>query len=336
MIDFLDISRAIMLKENRQSFLQSAKLRFFLLAIILVFSMKKVNAQQDFINGFYMFNPLAFNPAIVGVNDQVSISAVAREQWTGLNGAPSTQYVNAHLPINVWAGKNRFSKYPAGLSLGLSVVNDKIGATSYTKLSIPVGVKIRLTQSGIRLSLGLSFEGASLSANYDDLRGYDPNEVGNSPSPGRFIDFSTGLYAYHDTWYAGVSVTNIRQQQLPDYSFFFDRHYYATAGYAHVLSSKYVLRLTTLAVVVPNTPFSMTATPAVIIDDLIETGVSYRYHDMCGAFFTIKPTDNLRIGYWYEYAIGNKTSEVGATHEIVLTYEFDAHKKKVVSPRYFW
>lgn len=336
MMNFLYISNTVMIRGNLCSSLRAAKWRFIVLTILSVFSVNNANAQQDFINGFYMFNPLAFNPAIVGVNDLVSISAVAREQWTGINGAPSTQYVNAHLPVSVWAGTKSISKYPAGLSLGFSVVNDKIGATSYTKLSIPVGAKIRLTESGIRLSLGLSLEGASLSANYDELRGYDPNELGNSPSPGRFIDFSTGLYAYHDTWYAGMSVTNIRQQELPDYSFFFDRHYYFTAGYAHVLNSRIVLRMTTLAVVVPSTPFSMTATPAVIIDDFIETGFSYRYHDMCGAFFTIKPLDNLRIGYWYEYAIGNKTSEVGATHEIVLTYEFDAIKKKVVSPRYFW
>lgn len=297
----------------------------------------KAKAQQDFINGFYMFNPLEFNPAVAGVNDQMIMSGIARTQWTGLNGAPNTQYFNFHMPVFSWFDRyDRLGSidYPTGLSAGLMLLNDNIGATNYSRFSIPIATRIRLTRSGIRLSLGLRVDGSRFSQNIDDLRG-DPESYLQDPN--YFVDFSTGLYAYHERWYAGVSMTNMRGVDMTDeYGYEFVHHYFAMAGYAHPVNDDLVLRVTTLATVVVGTPFSMTITPAVIIKNNIETGLSYRYDDMFGAFFTFNVFKNLKVGYWYEYPMGVKVNQVGATHEIVLQLEFDRFKKQVVSPRYFW
>lgn len=295
---------------------------------MLFLSLDKVQAQQDFINGFYMFNPVAFNPAIVGANDKTEISAVWREQWTGLNGAPSTQYVNFHTPLNTW--KNKFDrlsreKYNTGLSTGISILNDKIGATNFTKVSIPVGARIRLTESGIRMSLGLRFDVARFSANYLDLRYIDNEDIVSGSNPPSYnVNLATGLYVFHTHWYAGISMTNIRQNELENYAYSFKRHYYTSLGYAYPLTKEFTLRLTTLSTSVQGTPFSMTYTPAVIYDDLLQGGFSYRYGDMFGVFFSGKPIENLVIGYWYEYAIGTKRSSVGATHEIVMKLSLES------------
>lgn len=312
-------------------------LGFFVLLFFLV-SSPESKAQQDFINGFYMFNPLAFNPAITGVNDQLVVSGIVREQWTGINGAPNTQYVNVHLPVYSWF--DRYDRpgsidYPTGLSSGLLLLNDKIGATSYMRLSVPLSARVRLTRSGIRLSLGVRIDGSRFSSNIEDLRVIEDEPLYLS-KPRYFMDFSTGIYAYHTQWYVGVSMTNMRGIDMRDYGYKFIPHYFASAGFAQPINEDLVLRLTTLATTVVSAPFSLTVTPSVIIKNNIETGITYRYDDMIGAFFAFDPIPNAKIGYWYEYPTGVKSNQIGATHEVVLQFTFERFKNRIISPRYFW
>ena len=310
----------------------------FVLLLILV-SSQEVKGQQDFINGFYMLNPLAFNPAIAGVNDEIVASAIVREQWTGLSGAPSTQYVNFHMPVFSWF--DRYDRpgnidYPTGLSTGLMLLNDKIGPTQFMRASVPMATRVRLTRSGIRLSLGLRIDASRFSANYIGLR-EDQLGTDQTTGPAHYsVNFSTGLYAYHTKWYVGLSMGNMRTVDVSSFQFKFVPHYYASAGYAHPINKDLVLRVTSLATMVVGTPPSVTITPAVIINEKIETGLSYRYDDMIGAFFSFNPTRKLTLGYWYEYPTGVKTGRVGATHELAIQLTLERFKKRVVSPRYFW
>lgn len=323
-------------KENVTSIGSKSLLCVLFMAFSLL-SSHDVKAQQDFMNGFYMYNPLAFNPAIAGVNDEIVVSGILREQWTGLNGAPSTQYVNFHMPIFSWF--DRYDRpanmeFPTGVSTGLMILDDQIGATQLLRFSVPVAARIRLTQSGIRLSLGIRIDGSRFSSSIEDLRQNEEDIYLTEPRS--FLDFSTGLYAYHTNWYVGVSVTNIRGIEMSDYGYTFVPHYFASAGYAYPINKDLVVRLTTLGTIVAGSPFSFTATPSVIIKNNIETGISYSAKDMVGAFFSFKPIASLRIGYLYEYSTGLKMNNVGSTHEVVLQYKIDRYRKRVVSPRYFW
>lgn len=307
-----------------------------IVVLFLSFS-QEIKAQQDFINGFYMFNPLAFNPAITGVDDQIVVSGIARKQWTGINGAPNTQYLNAHLPIISWF--DRFDRpgridYPTGLSGGLLLLNDKIGATRYSRFSIPVATRIRLSRSGIRLSLGLRADGSQFTSDIDGLRQYGGDM--NTLSSRYFFDFAAGIYCYHKQWYGGISMTNIRGINMEEYGYDVVPHYFATGGYAYPLNKDLVLRMTTLLTLVESAPLSITVTPAVIINSNIETGLTYRYDDMVGAFIAYTPFHQFKIGYWYEYPVGVKMNQIGSTHEIVFQMSFERFKKRVVSPRYFW
>lgn len=321
----------------------TCSLRWFYISIFVISLMfsQKIYAQQDFINGYYMFNPLAFNPAIVGVNDQFVASGIAREQWTGLNGAPSTQYLNIHAPI--YTLFDRFDRvanrdYPTGLSAGLSLVHDKIGASRFTRFSMPLGYRVRLNEAGVRLSVGIRTDVSTLAFDLLDLRNNDTGDnLVKASDPKTYIDFSVGGYVYHQNWYLGISATNVREKDLiEDFGYQSVRHWFGSAGFALPVSDQLVFRTTTLATLVKGAPFTFTVSPAIIISDNVETGVSYRYDDMFGAFLSIKPLRNLRVGYWYEYPIGIKTGEIGSTHEIMFQYTFNKYKKQVVSPRYFW
>lgn len=316
----------------------TAKKLVFVLTIIISYSY--ANAQQDFTNGFYMYNPSAFNAGIVGVNDVIEATGIYRNQWTGLNGAPKTQYVVLQAPL--YELFDRFDtpqsmKYPTGISGGLSLVNDQIGASQFTSVRMPIAYRVRLNENGVRLSLGLSAELSMLSFNLNKLR-QDAGDIMVTGSPRQtFVDFASGAYMYHKLWYIGVSFTNFRARDYgKEFGYVFQRQLYLSVGYAYELNANVVLRATGLGTYTKNAPYMFIASPAIIIQQNIECGVSYRINDMAGVHFSFKPIRNVRVGYWYEYPMGIKKNLIGHTHEFMLHYTFKPIKKKVINPRYFW
>jgi len=99
--------------------------------------------QQEAMFTQYMFNGLAINPAYAGSHQTLEFTALARQQWAGLEGAPSTQTFTAHSPLS-----NR------SIGLGLSIIHDKIGVTSQFGVYGAYSYRIQFNNKGV-LSMGL-------------------------------------------------------------------------------------------------------------------------------------------------------------------------------------
>jgi type IX secretion system PorP/SprF family membrane protein len=65
----------------------------------LLLSSLTANAQQDAMYTQYMFNTLAINPAYAGSRNVTSATALFRNQWTGIAGAPKTGTLTVDAPI---------------------------------------------------------------------------------------------------------------------------------------------------------------------------------------------------------------------------------------------
>lgn len=70
----------------------------------------------------FLLNPYASNPAYAGLDNSLVVTAVHRQQWTQLLGAPATQQLNASLPVYRWAS-----------GVGIKVENDVVGAHKVTQ-----------------------------------------------------------------------------------------------------------------------------------------------------------------------------------------------------------
>ena len=75
-----------------------------------------IYAQQDPQYSQYQFNQMIINPAYAGTKNALSAVIDIRKQWSGFDGAPSTQSFSFHGPLK----KKR-------IGLGLSAYNDAIG-----------------------------------------------------------------------------------------------------------------------------------------------------------------------------------------------------------------
>ena len=108
-----------------------------ILLFVLMFTGVISYAQQDAQFTQYMYNTINVNPAYAGSRGALSIFALHRTQWVGLDGAPVTNAVSINTPIS---GSN--------LGLGVSLINDKIGPANENTFSADLSYTIPTSAIG--------------------------------------------------------------------------------------------------------------------------------------------------------------------------------------------
>ncbi len=292
-------------------------------------------AQQAPMYTHYMYNTLVVNPAYAGSRDALTITALNRSQWIGVSGAPTTQSITLHTPL-----RNQH------IGLGLSVMNDKIGPINNSSVVGDFAYRMKLTKKA-KLSMGLSLGVNLFQANLNTLsidQQNDPafqNNINNAVLP----NAGFGLYYSRERFYAGISVPNLLQN-----SFSIDkrakgsildgsdqRHYFFIAGKVFKMSENLEFKPTTLVKVVEGAPIQLDLTASFIIQRKLLLGAMFRSGDAVGLLVGLNITEQLHIGYSYDWSYGFSTAKYNqGSHEIVLRYDFIFFDKKQISnPRYF-
>lgn len=300
----------------------------YLLISVLFVGLWTTQAQQLPQFTQYMYNTISINPAYAGSRDAFSLTALNRNQWAGISGAPRTQTLSIHSPL-----RNE------QIGLGLSVINDKTGYENYTYLYADFSYTINVSQD-VTLSFGLK-GGFSYYDLDEDLFSepsvlQDPffREKFNKWTP----NFGAGLLLSSQNWYVGLSAPKIINNDNNEFSEFValeQVHYYMTGGYVFDLSDTWKLRPTALAKVTNGAPLSFDMSGTVIYDEKLYLGATYRIDDAIGAFIDFQIFEPLRIGYGYEYSISDLRPYTSGSHEVILIYELRLQNTKYKSPRFF-
>lgn len=283
--------------------------------------------QQQVMFTQYMFNGLAINPAYAGSHESISMSLLAREQWTGLDGAPSTQTFAVHTPfVNQRIG------------LGLLVLHDKIGVTEQTGTYASYSYKIPF-ENGSNLAFGVQAGLTSFNAKFSEVSSTDPT-FSNGDIKELHPAFGFGMYYSNKRMYAGLSIPQLNQRvidgELADSDSKLVRHYFGTFGYLFTLNQSLKLKPSVLLKVVKGAPAEMDFNANLIINDVLWLGLSYRSFDSFDALFQVQVTNKLQIGYSYDLATSSEIRRINSgSHEFMLHYLFSFDKKKIVTPRYF-
>ncbi|MFL9832392.1 type IX secretion system membrane protein PorP/SprF, partial [Flavobacterium sp. ST-87] len=195
-----------------------------LLLISLMFTIVASYAQQDAQFTQYMYNTINVNPAYAGSRGAMSIFALHRTQWVGLDGAPTTNAVSINTPFN-----------NSRLGLGISIINDKIGPTHENTIAADLSYTIP-TSENVKLSFGIKATGNLFDLDPDRLT---PEQAGDSKLQGfnnKFTpNFGAGVYLHSDKAYLGFSVPNFIESNRyddNDVALFKEKMtYYLIAGY---------------------------------------------------------------------------------------------------------
>jgi type IX secretion system PorP/SprF family membrane protein len=112
-------------------------------------------------------------------------------------------------------------------------------------------------------------------------------------------------------------------------------HFYLNSGYLIDMNKDIKFQPSFLLKYVPGAPLEADLNAVFMLYDLFSLGVSYRTNASVDALFHIKISKQLSLGYSYEYSTNELSSFTSGSHEIMLRYQFDFSKGKVVTPRFF-
>jgi len=290
----------------------------------------QLKAQQEAMFTQYMFNGLALNPAYAGSHESLSATVLFRDQWRGLDGAPTTQTFSLHSPIR-----------NAKIALGLNVIHDKI--TVFNQYGVNGSYAYRIFTDKGTLSLGLQVGFTSYNADLTELQPQDPTDNIFNVDVNKFMpNLGAGVYYYTDKFYAGVSVPQFINNSLDEEIIEEDsdarqeRHYFLTSGYMFELSPSVKLKPNFLLKIVEGAPIELDLNANVLFSDVLWLGLSWRSMADFDALMQVQLTDQLLLGYSYDFANTTDLRRVNSgSHELMINYRFRYAKNKVITPRYF-
>lgn len=311
-------------------------LKHFLLVILLSFSSISIGQQLPQFTQ-YMYNTISINPAYAGSRDVLSMVALHRSQWMGIEGAPSTQTISIHAPM-----RNE------RVGLGLSFINDKLG---YERFSYIYGDFSYTIPTSDYTNLAFGLKAGFTHYNLDTKLLSDPSIIQDPFFDNELTRWSpnigVGIFWYGQKWYAGLSAPRILSTDYNeglqvgdgnlDYAAIERVSYYFTGGYVFDLSDSMKFKPATLFKLTNGAPVSIDLTANFLFNDRFWIGGSYRINESAAAFgglIDFQVTDRMRVGYTYEIPTSDIRGHSNGTHEVLLMYEIIRDNRER-SPRYF-
>jgi len=286
-------------------------------------------AQQYNLYTQYAFNPLVINPAYAGSLETLSMTAFARKQWVGIDGAPTTATFSAHAPI-----KNQ------KMGLGLILGNDRIAIFNQTALTGIYSYRIQFSETK-KLAMGLQAGFTNYSARYSQLTSYVSNDpaLGTADVNSFAPNFGFGLYYSTNKFYAGLSIpylsSNLIKSRKVVNNLSLTNIYFLATGYVFTLSKDFKFKPNLLVRYIPNSSLQADFNFNFLFRNLIWVGASYRTFNAVSFITQINVSQQLRFGYGYEINMGTIQRLSTGSHEFMINYLFLFSKRKVVNPRYF-
>ncbi len=301
----------------------------FFITILLLLFIKDSIAQQEQTFTQYMFASSVYNPGYTGSRNAICAGAIMKQQWVGLDGAPTVYAVSIESPVKILRG-----------GIGASIITDKIGAFNTTSLKLNYAYHKKIGDALLGIGLGLGLVNHKVDYSLFNVSGDDPLLSGSEEESGMIFDMDAGLYFKKaEKWYVGFSSKRINQgkMEVAGGEVSLSRGYYATGGYNFKLKRmpKILFKPSVFLAYAQNAPLLINAGMIGEYNKTFWAGVVYMHQNgigvMAGANYK-----NIRIGYAYDVNI-NPTKN-GGSHEIRLSYcfklELDKTKKSYKNTRY--
>lgn len=295
--------------------------------ILLFFFSVGAFAQQDPLYNQHHFNQLLTNPAYTGIHNLVSISAISRSQWSGIDGAPFTNAFIAHTSLL----RNK-------IGLGLMAINDQIGINSNTEFHLTYSYKIIIGPS--TLSFGLQTSVINYQYRYDKLNLEVVNDPNFLPTDENFTkpNFGAGIMLMNERYFVGFSVPRILNINLDDgiqESTRYHKHYYLAGGVLLPISNFIKFKPSTLIKMVEGASVSIDLNSTFIFGEFVSGGLILRNLNALGVIVQVELADKFRIGYSFELPTNSLIASNYGTHEFLLAMDFAPFKRQILKRRYF-
>ncbi|MFP5040559.1 type IX secretion system membrane protein PorP/SprF [Parasediminibacterium sp. JCM 36343] len=328
-----------------------------LITFFIILCIKQAQAQQDIQFSQYVFNGLSVNPAYAGYKEDLYFNAVYRKQWVSFPGAPQSGAVSMD---GLLKGDSKKS------GLGGQIAWDQLGPQKTISLFASYAYRIQLDNDDTkRLSIGLAFGANQYSLDGNALVATDQGDPSIPTGTLSAIkpDARMGVYYYTPKLFAGLAFMDL-------FSLYADRSIYLSNGTlvatekkaAHMylsfgglvkLSDNVKLKPSLLVKEDFHGPTSIDLNLLALLSEKLWVGASYRTAADLWKKEAVNPglsksgavslmmeffaTENLRVGYSYDFITSGLSNYQSGSHEISLGLLFPGKKdaSRIKSPRYF-
>ncbi|MBI3718700.1 MAG: type IX secretion system membrane protein PorP/SprF [Sphingobacteriales bacterium] len=323
-----------------------------------------IKAQQRPYYTQYIMNNYILNPAISGIENYTDVKLSYRNQWVGIDGAPTTFYFTIHTPIGKKddrttatsfstpgenpRGKAYWQEYTAPEphhGVGMSIVNYKTGYINRFFINGSYAYHLGLSP---KTNLAAGFAGgiSSIGLDASQIKLANPIDpaVPNAIATLHKVkaELSAGLWLYSADYFVGLSAQQIIPQKLQLTDTKYDNttlvpHVFATAGYRFFLNDEVSALPSVMFRYVPSQPVFTDLNVKLQYLDRFWVGGNFRLKEGFAAMtgFNISSTFNVS----YSYEVNNSRyllqSQQRGSHEIVLGFLL-GNKYGDTCPRNVW
>lgn len=276
----------------------------------------------------YISNELVINPAYAGAEGSLSVSFLHRNQWAGIEGAPTTQSFAAHSLLN-----------NNNIGLGLVVLNDKIGIHSIITASSNFAYRLQL-KNETYLSFGLQVGANQKKSDYSSLASQvqsanDPT-LSSSDISKTSMEIGSGIYLNNSKFSLGVSIPNMLNttSDLDSISnSVFNNDLFVLTRYRLSINSNITLQPGLLIKYNRSNPITIDFNLAGEVNKVLLLGISYRVQESLNYMVQAKLTPQFKLGYALDSPLKNENSFGVNSHEFMISYMFHFANSKINQPR---
>lgn len=259
-----------------------------------------------------------YNPAATGSDpDAIHLQAFFREQWIGFDRAPSTQVINI---------ENYFRKYNSGG--GIVFLKDEIGFSKSVNFKATYAYHVKLNHNSY-VSLGLSL---GLIHNNSDGRNFNPEDP-DDPNITYLVeketmaDFDVGIEYHWKSLNVGIAVSHITKSKNDKN---ITPHTYGYVNYAMNVDEDWRVTPSLFAAVNHKSRIYEMCVQTEYRSK-INVGVAYRVSERLASeavigLLGITVSDYVRVGYSYDFTIGQSSADVTGAHELMMSFRMKKKK----------
>ncbi|MCB0760672.1 MAG: PorP/SprF family type IX secretion system membrane protein [Flavobacteriales bacterium] len=286
-----------------------------ILILILSITFLQVRSQTEVYTSNWITGMMEYNPAVAGKSLDLSAAAIFRNQWTGFDGAPAIQLLQAHKPM-----------LSRRLSYGLGVRS--VFARPVTSVGLDANFAYRLRFPSFQVHMGTKLSGTFENNSLTDtqLQELDPawqNYQGKKLIP----NVGFGVYVFNDNYYIGLSTPRmIRHRNVLGMESL--SWYYLSAGYAETVSNAFRYRFAFFSGWDTQSPLLLDFNASALFGGKLWVGTHYGTQQY-GLYFQYVISPQYYVGYSVDVMNRYNYAMLGTSHEITFRYEVSKNRRRV-------
>lgn len=295
-----------------------------IVSVVISLLSLQLSAQQHTLFSYYNFDHFMYNPGAAGSKGVLAANFLHRDQWTGFDLAPTTQFVNMHTPF-------RYSPF----ALGAHIYNDNESFLNNFRLQVSPAYQFTVNGKGnLGVGLGINLQRYQLKMerNGQSLISSIPNPA-SDPTISKYLNgfwkfhLNPGIYYNDSKLYAGISLAKIFEDGLDgevatEKAEALRRHWLLLAGYHYDINDEWSINPSILLRSERAAPINLDLNAVITYNNLVWLNVGYRSSKMFMIGIGVNLNSAFKIGYNYDAFLNPLGGVISRnTHEIFIGYE---------------